>query len=130
MFILLAALSACNSDPTSPPLPQPTKRATVTIRPSATPVPTLAANPLVITRTQALDESLLKVVSGTYCTQAWRTDDFPASLALPVEPVKGDLLFEWNSSGTNDYISFPGNPTYGLPSSYTIATSADSTDGR
>ena len=131
MFVLIAGLSACSSDPTPvPPLPQSTKRATVTVRPSATPVPTLAANPLVITRTQALDESLLKIVSGTYCTQGWRTAVFPASLALPVEPVKGDLLFEWNSSGTNDYISFPGNPTYGLPSSYSIATSADSTDGR
>lgn len=69
------------------------------------------------------------MIDRTYCTPAWRTDDLPATLALPVEPVRGDLLFEWNSSGTSDYISFPDAPTYGLPDSYTIATSADSTDG-
>jgi lysophospholipase L1-like esterase len=43
--------------------------------------------------------------------------------------VSGDLLLVWNSSATSDYISPPAGPTYGLPASYTIATSADSTDG-
>jgi lysophospholipase L1-like esterase len=53
----------------------------------------------------------------------------PASISLPVEPINGDLLLVWHSSGNSDYISRPGAPNYGLPQSYTIATSADSTDG-
>jgi lysophospholipase L1-like esterase len=68
-------------------------------------------------------------VDRTYCTPAWLATELPATLALPVQPVSGDLLLVWNSSGNNDYISAPGAPTYGLPASYTIATSADSTDG-
>jgi lysophospholipase L1-like esterase len=40
------------------------------------------------------------------------------------------LLLEWHSSGTRDYISFPNANTYGLPASYTIAISEDSTNGR
>jgi lysophospholipase L1-like esterase len=69
-------------------------------------------------------------VDGTYCTPAWRDTVFPASLAIPVDPVEGDLLLEWNSSGDSSYVSTPGAPTYGLPASYTISTSADSTDGK
>jgi lysophospholipase L1-like esterase len=80
-------------------------------------------------RAEDLAAALRTVVDRTYCTPAWRTGDFPATMALPVEPVSGDLLLQWNSSGTSPYISPPDAPTYGLPASYTIATSADSTDG-
>jgi lysophospholipase L1-like esterase len=89
----------------------------------------LRTNPLVDTRPGDLDEALRTVVDGIYCTPAWRDNVFPATLALPVEPVNGDLLLEWNSGATSDYISRPGAPTYGLPANYTIAISADSTDG-
>ncbi|MEO8285468.1 MAG: GDSL-type esterase/lipase family protein [Chloroflexota bacterium] len=130
---LLAILAGCASDPT------PTPVATVSLRPIGTPTlivrPTprpLRLNPLVISPPAdvAAPLQLSMVVDGTYCTPAWRADVFPATLALPVGRVKGDLLLEWNSSATSDYISAPGTPTYGLPASYTIATSADSTDGR
>jgi lysophospholipase L1-like esterase len=90
----------------------------------------LRPNPLVLTRTGDLDASARTVVDGIYCTPAWTGTAFPSILSLPVEPVNGDLLLEWNSAATNDYISLPGNPTYGIPADYTIATSADSTNGR
>ena len=122
MLTLLAGLAACTSDST--PIP-PTPSATV--RPTPRP---LRSNALVKTRAVDLAAALRTVVDGTYCTPAWRETVFPATLTLPVEPVRGDLLLEWNSSGTSDYISPPGAPTYGLPASYTIATSVDSTDGR
>jgi acyl-CoA thioesterase-1 len=127
MLTLLAglAVSACDPAPT-PPTP---------IVPNGTPSPAvhlglLRANPLVSVRAGDLATALRTVVDRTYCVTAWRDTFFPASLALPVDPASGDLLLEWNSNGTNDYISLPGNPSYGLPASYTIATSADSTDGR
>jgi lysophospholipase L1-like esterase len=69
-------------------------------------------------------------VDGVYCTPAWRSSNFPAALALPVQPAGGDLLLEWNSSGTSNYLSGPDINTYGPPAAYTIATSTDSTDGR
>jgi lysophospholipase L1-like esterase len=90
----------------------------------------LRPNPLVRTRTDALAVALRSVVDGTYCAPTWNASAFPATLALPVEPVRGDLLLEWNSGRTTDYISAPGAPTYGLPAGYSISTSADSTDGR
>jgi acyl-CoA thioesterase-1 len=80
-------------------------------------------------RTLDIAEALRAVVDRAYCTPAWRSGDLPASISLPVQPVSGDLLLVWHSSGTSDYISRPGAPTYGLPASYTIATSADSIDG-
>jgi lysophospholipase L1-like esterase len=91
---------------------------------------TLRPNPLVTPRALDLTAVLRPVVDGTYCNPAWRDTTFPSSLALPVGPVQGDLLLEWNSGSTSDYISPPEANTYGIPASYTIATSADSTDGR
>lgn len=135
---LLAGLAGCTSDPTPTlllrlPTTVPTPVATVSPSPYPTPRP-LRLNPMAKTRAADLATSiplpLLTIVDGAYCTAAWRADVFPASLSLPVESVKGDLLLEWNSSGTSDYISLPGNPTYGLPASYTISTSVDSTNGR
>ncbi|HET9496423.1 MAG TPA: GDSL-type esterase/lipase family protein [Chloroflexia bacterium] len=134
MLTLLAALVACDFGPTPPgPGPLPSPIATV-IFPRRTPTPQielefLRPNPLVPLRAADLDAALRRVVDRTYCTPAWRSDDFPASLSLPVRPVEGDLLFVWNSSGTSDYIAQPRAPTYGLPAGYTISTSADSTDG-
>ena len=138
-----SALAGCSSDPapgppTPLPVPSPTPVPTISVASLAaaiTPFPTvsielLRSNALAATRSVDLAAPLHTVVDGTYCTPAWRESAFPASIAIPVQPVRGDLLLEWNSSGTNDYIAFPGAPTYGLPASYTIATSADSTDGR
>jgi lysophospholipase L1-like esterase len=90
----------------------------------------LLPNPLVNTRDADLAAALLPVLDSTYCTSAWSATDFPASIAIPVEPVQGDLLLVWNSSGTSDYIPLPKAPTYGLPAAYTIATSANSTNGQ
>jgi len=81
------------------------------------------------TRSTDLAAQFSAVVDGTYCTPAWHDSVFPSRLSLPVDPVNGNLLLEWNSSGTSDYIALPNAPTYGIPASYTIATSADSTDG-
>jgi lysophospholipase L1-like esterase len=90
----------------------------------------LRANALVPTNTVDLAAPLRGVVDGIYCTPAWQATEFPATLALPVQGVRGDLLLQWNSSGTSNYVNPSDGPTYGLPASYTIATSADSTDGR
>jgi lysophospholipase L1-like esterase len=129
MLTLIAGLTGCSSDPTPTPIPA------LSLTPGRTPFPTvqielLRSNALVGTRSVDLAAPLRAVVDGTYCTPAWRDTILPTALALPAEPVSGDLLLEWNSSGTNDYISPPNAPTYGLPASYTIATSADSTNGR
>lgn len=115
------------ASPTVTALPSAT--ATVSPTPRPTPLP-LRPNPLLKTRDADLAEAARPVVDGTYCTPAWSSTVFPATLALPVGPVSGDLLFEWNSSATSDYIPLPKAPTYGIPASYTISTSADSTDGR
>ena len=139
LLILLTALAGCGPEPTPTPIAAlPT--ATPSLPPSPTPSPTvvplllrlkpLRSNPLIETPAGDLTEALRKVVDRIYCTPAWTSNVLPVSMALPVAPVNGDLLLEWNSSGTNDYITRPGAPTYGLPASYTIATSADSTDGR
>ena len=140
MVTLFASLTSCSSDPMLiPPTPilntKPTPIATISPTAGGTPFPAmrlelLRSNRLVRTRAVDLAASRRTVVDGTYCTPAWRETAFPATLSLPVEPVSGDLLLEWNSSGTSDYISRPGVPSYGLPASYTISTSADSTDGR
>jgi acyl-CoA thioesterase I len=136
MLALLAGLAGCDPGPT--PL-QPTPVPTTIVGPlPTTPSPTvpfrllrpLRRNSLVKTRAGDLAALLRPVVDRTYCTPAWRSADFPAALSLPVEPVTGDLLLEWNSSGTSDYIASPDAPTYGLPESYSIAISADSTDGK
>jgi len=131
MLTLLAGLIGCTSDPT--PTPITTISASPTL--GGTPFPTVSLEPLrsnALAGMRAIDLAapLRAVVDDAYCTPAWRDTVFPSSLALPVENVSGDLLLEWNSSGTNDYVSPPGTPTYGLPASYTIATSPDSTDGR
>jgi acyl-CoA thioesterase-1 len=128
VLTLFAGLVGCTSDP-APGLPTPLPAT------GRTPFPTvslqlLRTNALAGTRAIDLAEPLRSVVDGTYCTPAWRNTLFPSSLSIPVEPVSGDLLLEWNSSGTNDYISPPDAPTYGLPASYAIATSADSTNGK
>ena len=141
MLTLMLWLTGCGSDP-EPVVPTPV------VTPSSSPSPSLSpgggtplsityptprplrASPLVRTRAGALASTLSMVVDGTYCTQAWRENIFPASIALPVGPLSGDLLLVWTNSGTTNYISAPDTPTYGLPSSYTIATSADLTDGR
>jgi acyl-CoA thioesterase-1 len=131
MLTLLANLAGCTSDP-APSLPTPIP----SLSPARlTPFPTvyielLRSNGLARTRALDLAAPLRNVVDGTYCTPAWRGTVFPAFLALPVEQVSGDLLLEWNSSGTNDYVSQPNAPTYGVPASYTLATSADSTNGQ
>lgn len=140
MLTLLAWLTGCSSDAT-PSLPTPLATPGLTPVPSISPAPggtpflplrlePLRLNALVGTRAADLAAPLRAVVDGTYCTSAWRETVFPSSLALPAEPVNGDLLFEWNSSGTHNYISAPDTPTYGLPADYTISTSADSTDGQ
>jgi lysophospholipase L1-like esterase len=126
LLSLLVGLYGCSPEPApiSPtPLPGISPFPTVSLDP-------LRVNALVSIREVELPEQLRAVVDGTYCAQAWQETEVPATLALPVEPVRGDLLFEWNSSGTNNYISAPGTPTYGLPASYSISTSSDSTDGR
>lgn len=132
-LILLTGLVGCSSDPTptpSGPLP------TGSITPLAAFTPFSLArfgpvrpNAFVKTRTTDLAAQFGAVVDGTYCTPAWHDSVFPSSLSLPVDPVNGDLLLEWNSSGTSDYIALPNAPTYGIPANYTIATSANSTDG-
>lgn len=127
MLTLIAALTGCNSDPT-PTLPTPRPTAPVTPFPTVR-IDPVRSNALVGMRAGDFAEALGTIVDGTYCTPAWRGTDFPSTLALPVAPVRGDLLLEWNSSGTSDYISPPGAPTYGLPASYTISTSTDSTNG-
>jgi len=137
MLGLLASLAACGPEPTPlipTPLPTTVPTAAATEVPTATPFPTvsinlLRADPLAAIRDDELAAGVSMVVSGTYCTPAWSATTFPASLALPVGPVNGDLLLEWNSSSTGDYVTAPGAPTYGIPAAYTIATSADSTDG-
>lgn len=139
MLTLLAVLSGCELVPMPPappalPTSGPTPVATLSL-PGGTPSPglhlkLLRPNPLVSMRAVDLAAAVRTVVDRTYCTPAWRSDGFPATLALPVQPVEGDLLLEWNSSGTSPYISPPDAPTYGLPANYAIATSADSTDGR
>jgi acyl-CoA thioesterase-1 len=126
MLTLVPLLIGCDSPP-SPPTPL-----SIT---NPTPFPTvhlelLRSNGLARTGALDLAAPLRMVVDGTYCTPAWRDTVFPSSLALPVETVSGDLLLEWNSGATNDYVSPPNAPTYGLPASYTIATSADSTNGK
>lgn len=126
VLFILTGLAACGPDPT------PVQR---TPLPTAAPYPTvhlepLRTNPLVSTRTVDLATPPGGVVDRIYCTPAWQATQFPATLALPVQEVKGDLLLEWNSSGTNNYINPSKGPTYGLPASYSIATSVDSTDGR
>jgi acyl-CoA thioesterase I len=139
MLTLLATLAACGSDPTPTPLPSlptipPTPLATISVFPTDTPLPTISLkllrpNPLATLRTLDIAAPLKSVVDGTYCTPAWGATVFPASISLPVNPVNGDLLLEWNSSSTSDYISAATAPTYGIPASYSISTSADSTDG-
>ena len=131
MLGMLAGLVGCGPEPT------PARAAAPIIMPQSdrTPFPTvvleqLQTNTLVGTRASDLAEPLKTVVDGTYCTQAWRETTFPATITLPVEPVSGDLLLEWNSGSTSDYISPPDAPTYGIPASYIISTSADSTDGQ
>ena len=127
VLILLPSLAGCGSEPTPlipTPIPSPTTGATATPTlspsPSATPSPTvvpllsrinpLRPDPLVQIRTADLAEALRTVVGGTYCSQAWSGTALPATLALPVEPVNGDLLLEWNSSAPADYITAPGAP--------------------
>jgi acyl-CoA thioesterase I len=145
MLLILVGLIGCTSDP-APVQPTPilslqaSPTSTLPLLVLVTPSPTvrpllsrlnpLRANPLVEMRSSDLVEAMGTVVNGTYCSPAWRSSEFPTAISLPVASVKGDLLMEWNSSGTNDYISLPGNPTYGIPASYTIATSADSTNGK
>ena len=124
LLTLLVGPAGCGPPPTPlPPPPGGTPTAVVRLEP-------LRPNPLVLTRTRDLAAGLRPVVNGTYCTPAWSATTFPATLALPVEPVRGALLLAWNSGRTSDYISAPGAPTYGLPADYSISTSADSTDGR
>lgn len=133
MLTLLAVLAGCGGPTPRPPDPLPATISlpggTPSVRPTLVLPELLRPNPLVRTRAVDLEAALRTVVDRTYCTPAWSDTVFPATLALPVQPVSGDLLLEWNSSGTSDYISPPAGPTYGLPASYTIATSADSTDG-
>jgi lysophospholipase L1-like esterase len=133
MLGLLEGLVACGPEPApSVATPLPTTVPTPTIAP--TPFPTLSikllrADPPAAIRDGELATGLSAVVSGTYCSPAWSATTFPATLAIPAGPVSGDLLLEWNSSATGDYVTAPGTPTYGIPAAYTIATSADSTDG-
>jgi lysophospholipase L1-like esterase len=131
---VLAALAGCGPEPT-PLVPTTLPTIAPVPTPISTPFPTvtiklLRADPLAAIRDGEITAGLSTVVSGTYCTPAWSATTFPATLALPVGPVSGDLLLEWNSSATGDYVTAPGSPTYGIPAGYTISTSADSTDGR
>ena len=131
MLTLLVGLAACDPGPTLGPTPTPV--ATISL-PRATPSPSLSLpvlRPIAPASIRAADLAapLRSVVDRTYCTPAWLATELPATLALPVQPVSGDLLLAWNSSGNNDYVTPPGGPTYGLPEAYTISTSANSTDG-
>ena len=123
MLALLVALAACGPEPT--PTPSPGRTPTLSLR-----LEPLRPNPLAALRVADLAAPIRSAVDGVYCTPAWRSSNFPATLALPIQAVDGDLLLEWNSSGTSNYLSGPDATTYGLPAAYTIATSADSTDGR
>ena len=70
------------------------------------------------------------VVDGHYCTRpAWRTSTFPSWLAIQVGAGLSRLLLSWNSGDADDYVSFDEAPVAGIPASYTIQTSADSTNG-
>jgi acyl-CoA thioesterase-1 len=133
MLILLTVLVGCSSDPTATPigpLPVPSISPLAAFTPfSLARFGPLRSNSLVKSRVADFTPQFDSVVDGTYCTPAWHDSSFPSSVSLPVDPVNGDLLLEWNSSGTSDYIALPNAPTYGLPAAYTIATSDDSTDG-
>lgn len=123
LLTLLTGQAGCGPPPTPQPPPGRTPTLAVRLEP-------LRPNPLVRIREEALAAALRPVVNGAYCTPAWSATSFPATLALPVEPVRGELLLEWNSGRTSDYMSIQDAPTYGLPANYSISTSADSTDGR
>ncbi|MDQ3898982.1 MAG: GDSL-type esterase/lipase family protein [Actinomycetota bacterium] len=70
------------------------------------------------------------VVDGHYCqSSAWRTARFPTWVAINVGAGPSRLLLSWNSGKTGDYTSGGKNESYGIPASYTIETSADSTNG-
>src|SRR5215204_1403886 len=85
LFTLLAGQAGCGPQPTPlPPPPGRTPTLVVDLKP-------LRPNPLVRTRKEALAATLRPVVDGTYCTPAWTVTSFPATLALPVEPVHGEL---------------------------------------
>ena len=139
VLTLFAVLVGCDSAPAPPTpvlIPTIVSRQTPTVSLSRSPTPRLIVprepllpNPLVNMRDDDLSEELLPVVDSAYCTSNWSANDFPATLTLPVEPVRGDLLLVWNSSATSDYTPLPDAPTYGVPASYTISTSDNSTDG-
>ncbi len=70
------------------------------------------------------------VVDGQYCTYpAWRTNAFPTWLAIKVGAGPTRLLLSWNNGYTYNYIDDTSVTTYGIPASYTIEASADSTNG-
>jgi lysophospholipase L1-like esterase len=69
------------------------------------------------------------VVDGRYCAPAsWSTDTFPTWLAIKVGAGPDQLLLSWDNAHPADYLS-DAAPPYAVPASYTIETSADSTDG-
>src|SRR5215212_12176155 len=111
LLTLLAAQAGCGPQPNpltpTPPaiLPPPGGTPTLVVH-----IEPLRPNPLVRTREEVLAAALRPVVDGTYCTPAWSATTFPATLALPVESVRGELLLEWNSSTTSDYIRSQGAP--------------------
>ena len=70
------------------------------------------------------------MVSGHYCGYpAWHATTFPTTVAIHVGSGFEQLLLSWNSATTTDYVALDHAPTYGIPADYTIAVSADSTDG-
>jgi acyl-CoA thioesterase-1 len=113
--------------PATTPLP-----ATATPSPRPSP-PALAPNPL-ISRGKPVAASPdvatpAAAVDGHYCAPpAWRTTTFPSWLAIRIGAGPSRLLLSWNSDADN-YVDFEGKPVPGIPASYTIETSADSTNG-
>lgn len=70
------------------------------------------------------------VVDGHYCTQpGWHTGTFPTWLAINVGAGPSRLLLSWNSGYTDDYTGPQAAATTGIPATYTLETSADSTNG-
>jgi lysophospholipase L1-like esterase len=73
------------------------------------------------------------VVNGSYHDGGWRAGTglatTPAWVAIQLDPGPTRVLVSWDDGGTYNYQDPAGTTVYGLPDSYQIATSADSTNG-